>query len=144
MEEELAGPYLTIAVLCEKVLQEKDGVLSAIRIISQMNIVGPTDEMLPTPLALTALVSFTAGFVTGKYIVRIRPISPSHHEMGGAQTPAFFEGQDRGVNLVFNLGLVLREEGIFWFEVLLQDKLVTRIPLRVLYQKAGPGFPPMQ
>jgi len=132
-----------MAVICERVLQERDGVLSLIRIITQINIAGPDEEMRPTPLQLTAVVAFTAGFVRGKYRVRVRPVSPSGIEVGGAEIPAFFEGEDRGVNLIFNVGLVMKEEGIFWFDVLFEDELVTRMPLRVLYQRVAPGFPPI-
>ena len=35
---ESSGPYLAAAVLCEKVLQEKDGVLSAIRLVDRFII----------------------------------------------------------------------------------------------------------
>ena len=38
------GPYLSAALLCEKVLEEKDGVKSAIRIIDRVTrtVTGPS------------------------------------------------------------------------------------------------------
>jgi hypothetical protein len=40
---ERGGPYIGAAFLCEKILQEKDGVLSAIRIVDRIthSAVGP-------------------------------------------------------------------------------------------------------
>lgn len=58
--------------------------------------------------------------------------------MATAELPVFFEGQDRGVNVVLNINFAAEEEGIYWFDVLLHEQLVTRIPLRILYQRIGP------
>jgi hypothetical protein len=50
------GPHVGIAVLCEKVLQEGDGVLSLIRVVDRIihSAVGPEapDEMPPVPIGL--------------------------------------------------------------------------------------------
>ncbi len=55
--------------------------------------------------------------------------------------PVLFEGQDRGVAIVAPMTLVLDEEGLYWFDVTFEEKLVTRIPLRVLYQRVGQSSP---
>jgi hypothetical protein len=41
------------------------------------------------------------------------------------------------VNLVLNINMVVDQEGVYWFEVHLEDQLLTRIPLRILYQRIG-------
>ena len=48
-----------------------------------------------------------------------------------------FEGEDRGTNLILTLNIVVDQEGVYWFDVLLEDELLTRIPLRILYQRIG-------
>lgn len=136
---EQGGPYVTAALLCEKVLQEKDGVNSIIRVITQLNISGPHEEMPATPIQVMAYLGFVAGFARGKYRLRLVPVSPSGKEMGGLDLTAYFEGDDRGVNIVVNLGMIVKEEGVFWIDVLLESQRVTRIPLRVLYQHIGLG-----
>lgn len=137
----LGGPYLTGAVICEKVLREADGVLSAIRMIDRV-IVSITQgqapaEMPPLPINLTALLMFKSGFARGPYTVRIKSISPSHRELSSVELPILLEGEDRGANLVLNLGFQAQEEGLYWFEVSLLDTLVTKMPLRVVYQRVA-------
>jgi hypothetical protein len=46
------------------------------------------------------------------------------------------------VNIGFNMNLQDVEEGLYWFDVHVGDRLVTRMPLRVLYQRTiGPAAP---
>ena len=111
MPDEHYRPYLTMAVFCEKVLQERDGVLSLIRIIDQFNISGPAEEMPPTQITVNAVICFKAGFVRGKYVIKLRPVSPAGKEMAGGMTNACFEGDDRGVNLIMILNLLLKGGG---------------------------------
>jgi hypothetical protein len=54
-----------------------------------------------------------------------------------ARSDNLFEGEDRGVNLILNLNIVVDQEGVYWFNVLLEDQFVTRIPLRIFYQRIG-------
>lgn len=140
MAGERGGPYVTMAVFCEKILEEKDGLLSVIRVVDRINIApaGPDApaQMPPIPLQLPALLSFKSGFVRAKCQVHLRAESPSGKETTVASFPAFFEGDDRGVNLILNLVFQAEEEGLYWFSVYIEEDLVTRIPLRILYQYA--------
>ena len=40
---------------------------------------------------------------------------------------------------MFTLNLVAEQEGLYWFDVLLDDTLLTRIPFRVIYQRMTTG-----
>jgi hypothetical protein len=137
------GPYLAMAVICERVLQEKDGVLSAIRIIDKITqtIAGPhAPEVFPgITLNLFALISFKSGISGGKYTIRLSPFSPSGDKLGEFSGPIFLEGNGRSANVIINLNLIVKEEGLYWFDILLEDQLVTRIPLHILYQKIQTG-----
>ncbi len=133
------GPYVQTAVLCEKVLQEKDGVISIIRIIDTLNITasGPQspEEMPAGQVNLPAAITLKAGMLQGKYWLKIVPVAPSGKRMQETPVSVYFEGNDRGVNVILNMNLLVKEEGVFWFEVSVQDQLLTRIPLRVVYQR---------
>lgn len=142
MPEEYGGPFLQMAVLCERVLQEKDGVLSLIRIVDRFTISGTDREMPRSPIQVTAAIAFKSGFAQGKYFVKLRPHTPSGKILAEQEFPVLFEGADRGVGIVAQMGLVAEEEGLYWIDVLLQEVVVTRMPLRVLYQRAGPIAPP--
>lgn len=137
------GPYLQVAVLCEKVLQEKDGVLSAIRIVDRIVMtasgVGAPQQMPPVPINLTALLVFKSGSATGNHQVKIRPVLPSGRFLQELSAPMFLEGEDRGANLVVNIGIQAIEEGLYWFEILVDDELATKVPLRLVYQRIVQG-----
>lgn len=135
MPEEHSGPFLQMAVLCQSVLQEGTGQLSLIRITDSLGLAGMMSEMQPIPIALQMVVTFRAGFAHGKYKVKVVGNTPSKDEFVIGEQSPYFEGEDRGVNLLFMVNLVLAEEGVFWFDVFLQDTFVTRVPLRVTYQQ---------
>jgi hypothetical protein len=145
MPEEHTGPFLQMAVLCQAVLQEGQGQLSLIRITDSIGLAGPFKEMQPQTIMLYMVVTFRAGFAHGKYRVKVVCTKPvSKNEVLLDERSPYLEGEDRGVNLVFVLNLLLDEEGVFWFEVLLEDTFVTRVPLRVTYQQVTlpPQFRP--
>lgn len=140
------GPYLSYAVLCEKVLHERDNVMSLIRIVDRITtqVVGPglLEEMPPIPVNLMLAIALKAGSARGRGTVRVRIIEPSGLQSGEElQLPVLFEGEERGVSLGVNVALVARTEGIYWFEVRLGDsgRVLTRVPLRILYQPIGTG-----
>ena len=62
-QESIKGPFITCACLCEKVLQEKDGILSAVRIIDRMTI-----NLIPNPAFSLPPGTFTRR-VTGKLLI---------------------------------------------------------------------------
>lgn len=147
MTEELGGPFLSTAVLCEKVLQEKDGVASVIRIVDRFIITAsgaqPPEKMPPWTITTTAFLSFKSGFAKGSQTVKLIPRDPSGRPIAPeVLLPVFFEGDDRGANLIVNVSLRIEEEGLYWFDVLLGERLMTKIPLRVVYQRVSPGTRP--
>jgi hypothetical protein len=142
-QQQLSGPHLQIAVFCEKVLVERDGVPSIVRVIDRFNISGNATEMPPNQINFTLFVSFKPGFYRGKASLRISPISPSGKDLPALNFPLLFEGDDeRGVFIQANMGMLIQEEGLYWFDVSLQglaneDMPFTRMPLRVVYQQLG-------
>jgi hypothetical protein len=141
MTTESSGPYLTAAVLCERVLQEKDEVISIIRMIDRLtvtvNAAGSPETMPPAAVNFTALIALKSGSAKGRMTVKWRTEIPSGLKLPDQLFPVFFEGEDRGVNLVINLNMIAEQEGLYWFDVLLDEQLLTRIPLRILYQRIG-------
>lgn len=132
----ISGPHLQVAVFCEKVLIERDGAFSLIRVIDRFNISGHLPEMPPNNINFTIFVSFKAGFCRGKMSLKIVPTTPNGKELPGLSFTVLFEGDDeRGVNVQGNMTMIVQEEGRYWFDVLLGDTLVTRMPLMVVYQQ---------
>jgi hypothetical protein len=141
MATENSGPYLNAALICEKVLQEKDEAISVIRMIDRIivtvNALGSPESLPPIPISLAVLIALKSGNARGRSTVKLRIESPSGLKLPDQLLPVLFEGEDRGVNLVMNLNLVLNQEGVYWFDVLLEEQLLTRMPLRAVYQRIG-------
>lgn len=136
------GPYLNCAVICEKVLQEQNGTISLIRIIDRMTVtvstLGTPANMFPVPINnLNVFISLRSGEAKGRNTVKLRIETPSGVRLPEQLLPVLFEGEDRGVNLILNLNIVADQEGLYWFDILLEDQLLTRIPLRIVYQRMG-------
>lgn len=141
------GPFLTAAVLCERVLDEKDGVKSLIRMVDRvtMNLVGPTppDQIVPVLVNLVLFVSFKSGRARGAMPLTIRIDKPSSDVPPPLMTELHFEGDDdRGQNVIVPLQFNLDVAGLWWFRIELDGIRLTSVPLRVIYlrqQQVGPA-----
>jgi len=142
MPEESGGPYLNMAVICEKVLREQDGIMSVIRVVDRVTITPPPDapeQMPPTSLNLMLAVVLRAGVMQGQMNVGLSFTTPAGIDNQIGSVPVLFEGQDRGVNLITNLNLTVGEQGLYWISIYLERQFLTRVPLRILYQRIGIG-----
>ena len=72
-----------------------------------------------------------------KALLKIQPTAPSGKELPPLEFSVLFEGDERGLNLVFPVQMLLEEEGLYWFDVTVDDQPLTRIPLRLLYQRVA-------
>ena len=150
------GPYLSAALLCEKVLVEQDGAKSAIRIIDRVThtVVGPSppEEMEPFDYNLVLLIKLKSGRARGVMPLRVTLAKPSGESPTPMQQNVYFEGEeDRGIDIVGQIRIRFDQTGIYWFKIYLNDVLLTQIPFRVIYmpqvkQIHGPsgGPPPAQ
>ena len=147
------GPYLLAAIICEKVLVEEGGVKSAIRIIDRVTrqAIGPNppQEMEPFDYETTLLIKFKSGRARGTYPLEIQLVKPSGESPTPVRQTILFEGEDdRGIDIVTNMRIRFDQTGIYWFNIILNDVRLTRIPFRVIYlpqvrQMSAPsGGPP--
>jgi hypothetical protein len=143
MPEEMGGPYVQIAAFCQTALLEHGGNLSMIRVIDRYPVVvQPGKDGIPSPppvVHLTLVVVLKAGFFKGTGNVTIRPTSYSEsvtNQIPAARFPVFFEGDERGVQIVIPMAMTL-EEGLYWFEILFEEMMLTKVPLRMM-RHAGP------
>jgi hypothetical protein len=138
MSTDNGGPYLTAALICEKVLREHDEVISIIRVIDRVTVTigGTISSETPPPVTINcnALIALRSGSATGNRTLKWTLETPSGTKTPELSIPILLEGEDRGVNLVLNLSIRVEQEGLHWFTLLLEDQLLTRIPLRIFYQ----------
>ena len=143
---ELDGPYLQIAALCEHVLEERDNVLSIIRIVDRITLSTSDPRapaaMPPVPVNVRLVIALKSGFARGRFDVKIGVVAPSTHVLAELSLPVLLEGEERGANIVMPVSFSAEEEGLYWFEVRLGDRLLTRVPLRLIYSRVSMGSPP--
>lgn len=147
-----SGPYLNAALLCERTIEEPDGVLTLVRLVDKVTA-GPTpgaqaeQEFQPFPVRLSLVVVLRRGDATGTYEVKVRPREPDGTELQASGVQVAFPGDDPGeaVNVLINMGLGVQFEGLYWFDILINDRVVSRLSLRIEFQRAAgqqPLVPP--
>ncbi len=134
----MAGPHVQLATFCERVLQEQDGVLSLIRVIDRFILTareeGAPTELPPGTLNTTFVLTLKSEDARGRHPVTVRVQQPSGQFLPDQTFDVIFEGEDRGLNIVANMELPAIE-GLYWVEVLVNAVLLTKVSLRVLYQR---------
>jgi len=138
------GPYLTAALLCERILEEKDGVKSLVRVVNRIisKAQGPqVPEKMPLIQAMLSLyLSMRTGNKSGKHEIRIGFSRPDK-----TATSLLVQGvnleppESHGIDLAINLNLSLDQEGVYWFDVCFDECLMTKIPLSVIYLTQSEG-----
>ena len=146
------GPYLTAALICDQVIEGKDGVLSAIRIVDQLNctaIAAPTDGH-PVTVSMSAggrispvlqfsfLIVLKSGDFRGRGKVRLGGLSPSGKRVAEREVEVELLGENYGANVIVSVAMPSVEPGIHWFEVYFDDKLLTKSPLSIRLEQSVP------
>ena len=135
-------PYVQVASVCERVIQESDGVISAIRLVDTLTV--QTIAIPKSPEApqeghpvnavqlfdLHVLVMLKAGELAGDFRIALQMRDPKGKVVRlPVDAPVVFKGGD-GVNLNFKFGLPNNgPEGQYWFDVLWSGEILTSIPL---------------
>jgi len=135
-------PYLAAALFCERVLQEQDGVLSAIRIVDTLKVhhidekTGQQGERRRSASQVSGvyiLLMFKSGEYEGTGKVTFKVRSPSGKELSPViDINIELKGRQFGANLIIDAGLPFTEPGVYWFDVYFAGELLTRMPLSVV------------
>jgi len=129
-------PLVAVACICEKVLIEEGGVMSAIRIVDrvQVHTTGVPEGMVVS-VPLTALISLKSGDVKGKYELALKLSDPNGKTTPFPQTfPILLEGAEHGASIVVQMLLPSNGFGHYRLDVFLDSSLepLTSIPFRLL------------
>jgi len=137
-----AGPYLKAAVFCDNVIEGKDGVLSLVRVIDRVTLTAAgaeaPAEMPPVQRELKLVLMFISGRARGTQPVELKVEKPDGNVHDGWAGTVFFEGEDRGANLVIQMDFTFELQGLYWFHVFVVGTLLTKLPFRLIYQRVGP------
>ncbi len=136
------GPFVRSALLCEKVLQERDGVMSYIRVIDRVMRTDrrpdAPENLEPFQHSMYAALSFVAGDARGRHTVVMEIEPPNGLKKQIASIDVQFEGGNKAAAIAALLNITLDAEGVHWIHVLLDGEPITQIPLEVQYRRA-PG-----
>lgn len=144
------APYLTAALFCERVIEDKEGVLSVIRIMDSIVIELPADapddfpsEHNRLPVAFDGLIAIKTGDSPGEHTLRVEMISPSgKRSETHRHVVALKEQEHGGANLTLHNTIKLKHGGLFHFEVFIDDRLATRVPFRIDVVRKTPTTSP--
>lgn len=139
-------PVVKAAVICETVIQRADGVLSLINIVDRRMItvqgIEVPREMPPHEWEFNLALLFVSGSYVGKAALAVAVQSPDGLRKPIHSAEHFFEGGERGANFLFQMKFMFKTEGLYWFEIYMDEKHVTRVPLRIMYNRVTQALPP--
>lgn len=140
------GPFVGLAVFCEQAIEEKDGVITLVRVVDQMTVSvsdpdAPDDLPPGAGIQTTLVIGLKAGQALGKQKVQVVFEHPDGSRHAGPELPVHFtQAPASGANLILKTTLALSTTGLYWADVLVNNRLVTRSPLEVRYQVIPPGM----
>lgn len=136
------GPWIQAALFCDKLLFEQDGVPSVIRVIDQIRIpmvLAAGEEPQPWSHLLNGLVALKPGNARGRMEYSIEMEAPNGLRKTVITGSFSFAGAaNNGVNIPFQLPVTFDGQGLYWFALIVEDRLLTRMPFYVEYQIMRP------
>ena len=133
------GPYIQMAGICEQVIEDKTGVLSLIRIIDTITHTEARPdapvEMPQITYPMKMVIMLKSGRARGRHELKIVPQLPSGETKAPLARSIQLEGEERGFNNILSMLFTFTMEGLYWFNVYLNDSLLTKIPLRIKYNR---------
>jgi hypothetical protein len=141
-------PYITAALLCDKVLAEQNGTLSIIRLADragyqQITVPGGLQgiEGARPVFQLSGLIALKSGPVTGEHTIKVVVENPLEKRTEIHSVNLTFMGRDHGQNIILNMIIGIEHDGLHWFDVLFDGDILTRIPLVVAPEPPIPVAP---
>ena len=138
-EPKIGGPFLEAAVICEQVIHEKDGTFSVIRMVNKLTLHETViHKGVIVPLPLIGLISFKAGDFKGRKSLSLYVTDPSGNRtfmpmFANVHFVEFFGG-DTGAIANYPLHLVYDKSGTYWFDVVVERTLCSRMPLTFIVE----------
>jgi hypothetical protein len=70
----------------------------------------------------------------GKHAAKIKVIMPGGGEWESPTFTIFLDSLERGQNIIANFTLAVKQEGLYWVEFLLNGRVKSRMPFRIIYE----------
>ncbi len=125
-------PHVAIATICEKVLKE-GLIVTLVRVIDTYRISAEPRTMPPGVLSFVIYVLLKSGDARGTRRIEIVGHSPSGERILAQSEKADFVGEENGVAIECPTKLTVKDTGLYWFDVNVNGRTLSRIPLRISY-----------
>jgi hypothetical protein len=138
-------PRLLVAAIFERAIKDSDNMLTMVRLIDIINVASnaPSEVMteaiaqLGAPVQGQMVLVFKGGELESTHEVTVSAHSPKGevHEFPPltAVLSSLVPGAVPGANFIVNLQMSLKSEGTYWFEVKLDGKTLTSVPLQIVF-----------
>ena len=142
--KQIGGPFIATAVLCQSIAEDSDRVLSVQRIIDELRGVIPHDapadfpsKSKPLEVQLFALVIIRRGDApAGKHKLRLVIERPDGKRTEATKMDIEMPKYPNGAaNVKAKMSMKLHSPGVFWIDVILDKRRLTRMALNVLIQR---------
>ncbi len=127
------GVYV-IAFLCEKLLIEKNDVATAMRLVDVFNVELPAPKLNSVTVAPPIEADLVVIFKSQKpeqFRATVALVKPSGERTPATEYECQTGGGVIGQTIAIHVQVDPREPGDYWFEISIEDRLATKVPLRV-------------
>jgi hypothetical protein len=124
-----SGPFVGLAVLCQRVDRQPDGSTDLIGIVDGFSLDSPfLDKSQEVTMRLNAVISLRAGDLRGSHTLAVRGRYPAG--LDGPMVSRLVEFTDDlpVATLLIPVEIELEHVGTYWFDVLFDQRTITRIP----------------
>ncbi len=130
-EEGIGGPWVTAALFAERILTEKDDVVTLVRVVDRFTATLPDDEPEAASLIeATLIVRMKAGDFRGDTEVAIEQIDPTGRRRRLGRTVGTLNGSIDGFQITLDAGIAVAESGVHWFDIVVNGRSASRTPLQ--------------
>ena len=131
-------PNLKLGVICGQALIEKDNVLSLIRIVDKftLTITGrePPNQLPKSIVVMTIVMTWIGGL--GSHEAAFNIVSPGGETQNSPKTWSFnLDSLNQGHNIIAKVPIKINKAGVYWIEFILNDKVESRMPFQVVYDR---------
>lgn len=137
------GPWIGAASFCDRLLIEEQGFYSIIRMVDSVTVPAATPVASGTgasvKLGLTLFLMFRSGVKPSSAELRVRRNAPNETAGTTPSQMVAFPGEGASVPVRIDFSLDFDLPGRYWFDVLLDDLIVTRVPLMIVFDRQSGG-----
>jgi hypothetical protein len=125
-----SGPFVGLAVLCDRVDRQPDGSTDLIGIVDGFSLDSPfLDKAAPNmSMRLNAVIALRAGDLRGSHTVAVRGRYPAGLDGPMVSRLVEFTDETPAATLLIPVEIELEHVGTYWFDVLFDQRTITRIP----------------